>query len=131
MTFFFSSRRRHTRCALVTGVQTCALPILPVHLADEAKREMKLGFGLPAGVGDAAHQVQKLVTDGGWRFERDEKPVHCHLQSNGPPDASGPRSINRFGPLFQGPCPVLLETGGRKPDIARIGGPFAPPRMES
>src|SRR3546814_17578415 len=27
--FFFSSRRRHTRCALVTGVQTCALPISP------------------------------------------------------------------------------------------------------
>src|SRR3546814_7365683 len=25
--FFCSSRRRHTRCALVTGVQTCALPI--------------------------------------------------------------------------------------------------------
>src|SRR3546814_6293168 len=37
--FFFSSRRRHTRCALVTGVQTCALPIssprLPVLLIDE------------------------------------------------------------------------------------------------
>src|SRR3546814_12840520 len=31
--FFFSSRRRHTRCALVTGVQTCALPIL-VHLGE-------------------------------------------------------------------------------------------------
>src|SRR3546814_8225924 len=30
--FFFSSRRRHTRCALVTGVQTCALPIL-IHIA--------------------------------------------------------------------------------------------------
>src|SRR3546814_3620402 len=29
MCFFFSSRRRHTRCALVTGVQTCALPIYP------------------------------------------------------------------------------------------------------
>src|SRR3546814_17779968 len=27
---FFSSRRRHTRCAVVTGVQTCALPILLV-----------------------------------------------------------------------------------------------------
>src|SRR3546814_9152315 len=25
--FVVSSRRRHTRCALVTGVQTCALPI--------------------------------------------------------------------------------------------------------
>src|SRR3546814_20077993 len=30
MCFFFSSRRRHTRCALVTGVQTCALPIWSV-----------------------------------------------------------------------------------------------------
>src|SRR3546814_8292926 len=27
MFFLFSSRRRHTRCSLVTGVQTCALPI--------------------------------------------------------------------------------------------------------
>src|SRR3546814_4610825 len=27
--FFLSSRRRHTRCALVTGVQTCAIPIFP------------------------------------------------------------------------------------------------------
>src|SRR3546814_1516926 len=34
MFFFFSSRRRHTRCALVTGVQTCALPIFQ-GLADE------------------------------------------------------------------------------------------------
>src|SRR3546814_2009213 len=33
--FFFSSRRRHTRCALVTGVQTCALPILPPIFATE------------------------------------------------------------------------------------------------
>src|SRR3546814_17450099 len=31
--FFFSSRRRHTSCALVTGVQTCALPIFAVELA--------------------------------------------------------------------------------------------------
>src|SRR3546814_12572238 len=34
MSFFFSSRRRHTRCALVTGVQTCALPILAPADAD-------------------------------------------------------------------------------------------------
>src|SRR3546814_9819699 len=31
--FFFSSRRRHTRCALVTGVQTCALPICRIATA--------------------------------------------------------------------------------------------------
>src|SRR3546814_3871201 len=35
--FFFSSRRRHTRCALVTGVQTCALPILPRRYPDYAE----------------------------------------------------------------------------------------------
>src|SRR3546814_6032061 len=32
--FFFSSRRRHTRCALVTGVQTCALPIFHGYQSD-------------------------------------------------------------------------------------------------
>src|SRR3546814_2467913 len=35
--FFFSSRRRHTRCALVTGVQTCALPISFEHDAEQIK----------------------------------------------------------------------------------------------
>src|SRR3546814_10558780 len=36
--FFFSSRRRHTRCALVTGVQTCALPIfLRQHRLEEVR----------------------------------------------------------------------------------------------
>src|SRR3546814_4776540 len=37
--FFFSSRRRHTRCALVTGVQTCALPIFDKpHLVTQPDR---------------------------------------------------------------------------------------------
>src|SRR3546814_15327733 len=36
--FFFSSRRRHTRCALVTGVQTCALPISAQQLTTGIKR---------------------------------------------------------------------------------------------
>src|SRR3546814_8941045 len=40
--FFFSSRRRHTRCALVTGVQTCALPI---SVRDGAARVVDRGFG--------------------------------------------------------------------------------------
>src|SRR3546814_9281688 len=39
--FFFSSRRRHTRCALVTGVQTCALPIFDV---GEALHRLKHAF---------------------------------------------------------------------------------------
>src|SRR3546814_3198817 len=43
--FFFSSRRRHTRCALVTGVQTCALPISSLWIADEGTDSLTLyGF---------------------------------------------------------------------------------------
>src|SRR3546814_7776985 len=46
---FFSSRRRHTRCALVTGVQTCALPISDEAAVEEtfmnnnAQSALKLG----------------------------------------------------------------------------------------
>src|SRR3546814_18056173 len=51
--FFFSSRRRHTRCALVTGVQTCALPIYAVFLqhqavAAAADAELQPGIGVDA-----------------------------------------------------------------------------------
>src|SRR3546814_2013271 len=38
--FFFSSRRRHTRCALVTGVQTCALPIFTAERAGRGEDHM-------------------------------------------------------------------------------------------
>src|SRR3546814_20970952 len=47
--FFFSSRRRHTRCALVTGVQTCALPIWPTGGRRQPRRYPReiagVGFG--------------------------------------------------------------------------------------
>src|SRR3546814_4097602 len=58
--FFFSSRRRHTRCALVTGVQTCALPICrqsvvrrrdgrPDHCAHAPRRCADPAFGRERG----------------------------------------------------------------------------------
>src|SRR3546814_8436715 len=63
--FFFSSRRRHTRCALVTGVQTCALPIsgkpsrplpLPtVPAAVPGKLPAKLASGESRRQGAAGH----------------------------------------------------------------------------
>src|SRR3546814_8193158 len=55
--FFFSSRRRHTRCALVTGVQTCALPIsLSLRRRpDDAERLHRLhAIARAAGVGSVA-----------------------------------------------------------------------------
>src|SRR3546814_4426309 len=57
--FFFSSRRRHTRCALVTGVQTCALPIssletrVPMidHRVFEFAQSLPLGYKVRDGKG--------------------------------------------------------------------------------
>src|SRR3546814_1648356 len=43
--FFCSSRRRHTRCALVTGVQTCALPICWDYYRDRAYDALSAGPG--------------------------------------------------------------------------------------
>src|SRR3546814_18295621 len=47
--FFFSSRRRHTRCALVTGVQTCALPIFEIGDRDDQAEQY---VGAVAGLGE-------------------------------------------------------------------------------
>src|SRR3546814_9007220 len=44
---FFSSRRRHTSCALVTGVQTCALPISPEYAAKGHKHVDSFITNLP------------------------------------------------------------------------------------
>src|SRR3546814_4932266 len=53
--FVFSSRRRHTRCALVTGVQTCALPILPLIVA------LATGAEPPAPDGDGVATLDAVV----------------------------------------------------------------------
>src|SRR3546814_8399723 len=49
--FFFSSRRRHTICALVTGVQTCALPIFPADVAGRRRADGPRVGGGEAGQG--------------------------------------------------------------------------------
>src|SRR3546814_3307991 len=55
MCVFFASRRRHTRCALVTGVQTCALPIYikPAMVAEATKDARKAAeqFAQDSGTG--------------------------------------------------------------------------------
>src|SRR3546814_4525425 len=64
--FFFSSRRRHTRCALVTGVQTCALPICLVILLQIANAPRRLATEnvLLDPVDGAADQRTELVDRG-------------------------------------------------------------------
>src|SRR3546814_15411408 len=63
MLFFFSSRRRHTRCALVTGVQTCALPIWPGSHGDWVRPGGALyGMSVIAGRTAADFGLQPVMT---------------------------------------------------------------------
>src|SRR3546814_14299791 len=55
--FFFSSRRRHTRCALVTGVQTCALPICKGVLNNRISEHV---FTLLGNIGVPHHFIRRL-----------------------------------------------------------------------
>src|SRR3546814_9185133 len=48
--FFFSSRRRHTRCALGTGVQTCALPISRIAAVDYGQQGIRVNAVLPGAI---------------------------------------------------------------------------------
>src|SRR3546814_5639826 len=62
VSFFFSSRRRHTRCALVTGVQTCALPICGLGGAVFAGISSDVTTG---GDGSTAVVIQSIGGGGG------------------------------------------------------------------
>src|SRR3546814_10057234 len=77
--FFFSSRRRHTRCALVTGVQTCALPICGADaqwISDAQAIWRSTGKALP---GDCDEPFELLAEKGGLTpvllWERFDKAV--------------------------------------------------------
>src|SRR3546814_463314 len=65
--FFFSSRRRHTSCALVTGVQTCALPIWARLQARDASAS-------------AASEVARLIAgDLGWSTEESQHQADAYV----------------------------------------------------
>src|SRR3546814_6205160 len=76
--FFFSSRRRHTRCALVTGVQTCALPIS--YGDNQLNKDDITTVGSMVGIGtreDMPDDVIYKMTKAFWQGvakERDKTP---------------------------------------------------------
>src|SRR3546814_10477569 len=71
MFVFFSSRSRHTRCTLVTGVQTWALPILGAHHVLRLAIDRHVGDRGRAGVDLAAGQQQQRrgEQDGGAHWD--------------------------------------------------------------
>src|SRR3546814_1518553 len=79
LVFFFSSRRRHTRCALVTGVQTCALPISV--LALERTQVLDLDAELVALLLQVAEQLR--TTLGGLAVEHLRAGARVGLEAVG------------------------------------------------
>src|SRR3546814_7111133 len=85
LVFFFSSRRRHTRCALVTGVQTCALPIFLVPVAEAEARIEELNaadaivFGTPTYMGGVSGPFKTFMdaTSKVWRSEERRVGKEC------------------------------------------------------
>src|SRR3546814_18714614 len=119
--FFFSSRRRHTRCALVTGVQTCALPIcrsVPAPAAfrhrSSADRRWPAAASAPARGGPAYPS----------RTDRRDPPFVPERFRNGPPHwraarHGGPRS--RIAAAAENGRAGGRDTGGQVGEILAVG----------
>src|SRR3546814_19382956 len=112
LSFFLSSRRRHTRCALVTGVQTCALPI-----------SLRCGGAAPwTALGCVAAGRHRLVADpcpgwgrGGQRTDDYQKTTHAERASQG-----------YIGPECD-PAPHAVSVVAQRPPDRRHPPPTPPP----
>src|SRR3546814_8550174 len=91
--FFFSSRRRHTRCALVTGVQTCALPICCLSETEGAGGA--LPRGVVGGARDTAESGRHRRCRRGFLAEADRKSVVSGKSVSVRVDLGGRRIITK------------------------------------
>src|SRR3546814_16211655 len=98
---FISSRRRHTRCALVTGVQTCALPI-SAYLGRLLLTEPHEQRGITGDPGGAALDQQRLAAGILEMVPRGGHPRPCGLavgiDAEGEPPAGDPDPVRRSHP---------------------------------
>src|SRR3546814_12356041 len=113
--FFFSSRRRHTRCALVTGVQTCALPILQPVRRIIANLSLRPGLTCSRTWG-STHHSQK--NSGAARASE----LKLHFATS-PPSANSGRPPN-FRSHPQNPCLPISHLHSRPDSILDFCGTF-------
>src|SRR3546814_5366902 len=81
--FLFSSRRRHTSCALVTGVHTCALPIYP-QMIGNARHRMQtcIGFMIsPRGDMPVGNECEACVRQEPWKGRSNAKTLVTEVRS--------------------------------------------------
>src|SRR3546814_10719865 len=103
--FFFPGRRRHTSCALVTGVQTCALPI-SMWIGGSSKaairRTARIGTGCQAGselpdeVGPVVAAIKAEAPARGRRIDDDHYGTGFHFRFGGWDDADLPKRMGAF-----------------------------------
>src|SRR3546814_10978870 len=138
MFFLFSSRRWHTRCALVTGVQTCALPILfsagacgPFasrgKIAFVRHPPLRSGRGAPRCASASPTASRRHEGRAGRGCDRRRQTMH---DANGPahehPDEPGTTAyLLQEMPLF-GPLPFEEEPDPRPLPAARLAGAAVP-----
>src|SRR3546814_10699728 len=112
--FFFSSRRRHTRCALVTGVQTCALPI------SQAYAELQLAFDHYNRELFAGELPPCLITmqreKRSYGYFSSERFVHHHDKSKTDEIAINPAyfAVDRKSVVKGKSVSVRVDIGGRR-----------------
>src|SRR3546814_7448408 len=110
--FFFSSRRRHTRCALVTGVQTCALPI-STYVGQGAPRfVLNISPELP----DPSFAKIVILTEDAKQREALKHRIRVAVADGLAPEARVRVTHIVFGPPF--PFPVAFRVSG--PDVDKV-----------
>src|SRR3546814_1859291 len=115
--FVFSSRRRHTRCALVTGVQTCALPIGRLWVTSPSSSTSADGLG-PLFNSRSCQRCHLKDGRGHPPTSADDSAVSMFLRLSIPPQSDAERAL-----LASGRASVIPEPtyGGQLQDLAVPG----------
>src|SRR3546814_6669549 len=115
--FFFSSRRRHTRCALVTGVQTCALPICRVRGGRPRRSgraagqgRLQVSFAVCSGAIPAVPERNPAILAAAAARPRPEFPAGVPMASYGMNDVKNGMKI-----LVNGDPALIVDTEYVKP----------------